>query len=329
MRFYYILAILLSLQLLATPPAAASQVRIRFSHVVAPESPKGKAAEYFKRLVEERSSHRIQVEIFPQGILFDDSEVLEALRNNEVQLAAPSLSKLSGFDVQLQLFDLPFLFRDDDHLHQVIDGQVGQRLLAEASHDGLVALSFWDNGFKQLTANRSLSAPGAAAGLTMRIEGSAVQKAQFEELGAKTRKIPFPHLYASLRDGIADGQENTLSNIYNQRLYEVQSSLTISNHGYLEYLVLSNTKFWNELPEDLRVIIRGAIKDAAAYTREMASKLNEQALQKLADSTPIRIHRLSPEEKNLWQKRLQVLYPRFAAEIGPELIQKAQDAGLR
>lgn len=242
MRFRNILLLLTAL-LLAATPATATELRIRFSHVVRPETPKGKASQYFKRLVEQRSGNRVLIEIFPEGRLANDHEVLQELRANRIQMAAPSLSKLTSFDPQLQLFDLPFLFQNDAHLRRVVDGEVGRSLLAGASREGLVALGFWDNGFKQLTANRPLLRPEDVTGLRMRIEGSNVQKTQFAQLGAATRTLPFPELHEALANGTVDGQENSLSNIYSQRLYEVQTDLTISNHAYSEYLVLTSKSF--------------------------------------------------------------------------------------
>lgn len=322
-----IFILLLTLLAVGTLPAFSAPVTIRFSHVVGKDTPKGKASEYFKRLVEQRSNNRIRVDIYPDGTLFDDTKVLDALKYNAVQMAAPSLSKLSGIAPQLQLFDLPFLFHDTEHLHRVIDGEIGAELLADASREGLVALAFWDNGFKQLTANRGLIAPQDAAGLKMRIEGSAVQKAQFETLGATTLTIPFPRLYEALRNGEVDGQENTLSNVYNRRLYEVQSDLTLSNHGYLEYLVVVSERFWKGLPEDLKVIIRGAIKDAGEYTRDMAVQLNRDALYKLRNTNAIRIHKLSAPQQQAWQEKLRRIYPRFYDQIGANLVQRTMAQG--
>ena len=321
MRLLFSLASLL-LTLVVAMPVSAEPIIIKFAHVVRPDTPKGTASEYFKRLVEQRSEGRVRVELYPNGELGNEQQLLAALKSNRIQMAAPSLSKIAGVNRQLQLFDLPFLFRDLDHLHRVIDGKIGQTLLAGASRKGLVALAFWDNGFKQLTANRPLIVPQDAAGLRMRIEGSEVQKAQFVALNATTKVIPFPRLYDALRDRKVDGQENTLSNIDSQKLDLVQSDLTISNHGYLEYLVLSNEQFWQQTPEELRVIIKGAIKDAAEYNREMAQKVNEQALQHLISMGRIRIHRLSPPQRSAWQQQLNSVYRLFSPQIGKELVEQ-------
>ncbi len=320
---------LLVMLLLVSSPALAEPITIKLSHVVGQDTPKGKASEYFKRLVEQRSNNRIRVEIYANGSLFNDWDVQEALESNAIQMAAPSYSKLSGINPKLQLFDLPFLFQNVGHLHSVIDGEIGTTLLKGASRNGLVALSFWDNGFKQLTANRRLADPQDATGLRFRIQGSDILKAQFDALGAVSQTIPFPLLHTALEENKIDGQENTLSNIYNKKLYQVQSNLTISNHGYLGYLVLTNKHFWSQLPKDLKVIIRGALKDATEYTREMAIKNNEDALLKIRSIGTMDIHVLTSVEREIWRNKLKAIYPRFANEIGEDLVRKAQEAQMR
>ncbi len=316
----------LTLLLLFIGSSFAQPIIIKFSHVVGQNTPKGKAGEYFKRLVEQRSNGRIRVEVYANGTLFDDWDVQEALKTNVIQMAAPSYSKLSGVNPQLQLFGLPFLFKDAEHLHSVVDGKIGTELLKSASKNGLVALAFWDNGFKQLTANRKLTNPHDAAGLRFRIEGSNVLTAQYEALGATSLTIPFPMLYTALEKKEIDGQENTLSNIYNQELYRVQSDLTLSNHGYLGYLVLTNNSFWSQLPEDLKVIVQGAIKDATEYIREMAIKLNDDALLKLRSTGIVKVQVLTSAEREIWRTKLRGLYPDFYNEIGADLIHKVQEA---
>ncbi len=323
------LIVLPFLLLLAAAPTCAEQITIRFGHVVQRDTPKGKACEYFKRLIEQRSDDKIRVEIYPAGQLGDEQEILTALRSNRLQMAAPDVSKLAAVDPQLQLFNLPFFFKDVGHLHRVVDGEVGQQLLADARRDGLVPLSFWDNGFKQLTANRELITPEDIAGLRIRITDSEVLKEQFEELGAFPRVVPFPRLYAVLHNGEVDGQENTLSNIYSRQLFQVQSDLTISNHGYLNYLVLTNAGFWAGLPEDLKVIIRGAIKDATEYTREMAVQINLQALNRMRESKLIRVHVLTQAQRELWRTKLTGIYPRLYNSIDKNLLRKAQELETR
>ena len=316
----------LLLLLLVVGSGLAEPIIIKFSHVVGQNTPKGKASEYLKRLIEQRSNDRIKVEIYADGALFDDWAVQEALTKNVVQMAAPSFSKLSGVNPQLQLFGLPFLFEDIEHLHRVVDGDIGTELLKSSSRNGLFALAFWDNGFKQLTANQKLINPQDAAGLRFRIEGSKVLQAQYAALDATSRTIPFPMLYTALAKNEVDGQENTLSNIYNEELYRVQSDLTISNHGYLGYLVLTNDSFWSQLPEDLKVIVRGALKDATEYIREMAVKLNNDALQEIRATDAMKIHVLTSTEKEIWRTKLKGIYTDLHNQISEDLIHKVQEA---
>ncbi len=324
-----IFILLLPLTLLAASLSLADPVTIKFSHADSRLSPKGKASEYLKRLVEQRSNNRIRVEIYPNGSLFDDRDALEALKFNAIQMTAPSLTRLSVSNPQLLLFDLPFLFQNVEQLHAVIDGTIGRRMLEASSRNGLIALSFWDKGFKQFTANRRLFLPRDAVGLTFRSGESSVVREQFRTLDAIPQTVPLPQLYSSLEKGETDGQENTLGDIYNRGLYQVQSNLTISNHGYLGYMVLTNDNFWGQLPKDLKVIIQGAIKDAAEYTREMATQLNNDALKKIRATGRIKIHRLTPEERKTWENRLDKIYPAFYEKIGEKLVRKARMKQIR
>lgn len=315
--------LLLSLLLLTTGSALAVTVTIKLSPMVNRDTPKGKASDYFKRLVEQRSDHRIQVAITPE----EDTaaaQPLEALRSNRIQMVVADIPDLYAFSSQLRLFELPFLFRDAEHLHRVIDGEVGARLIENVSQEGLVALSFWDDGFRQLTANRPLLRPEQLAGLRLHIPESAVFKRQLELFGAKPQTIPTGQLYAALETGEIDGQENSLIGIEEQRLHRVQSDLTLSNHRYRGSLVVTNQRFWTQLPDDLKVIIKGAIKDAAEYTREMAAQINSEALKKIEAAGVIKVHRLTPEVRDLWATKLQETYPEPYNRITEELLRKVR-----
>ncbi len=318
----------LALLLLLAGSGWAEPVTINFGQLYGQDSLKRKAGEYFKRLVEQRSNNRIQVRISPAGPL-SHQHSLEALKANNIQMAAPEISELYTLSPQLRLFDLPFLFDDVKHLHHVIDGEVGTELLESASQGELVALSFWDNGFRQLTANRPLRRPLQAAGLSFQITGSAVLKKQFAKLGAEPQSVPPAQLYSALADKRIEGQENTLANIDRQKLYQVQSDLTISNHRYTGYLVVTNRRFWSQLPEDLKVIVKGAIKDAAEYTRDMAAQISADALKKIAAAGSIEIHRLSPEERRLWREQLQEINPKPYNRVSADLVRKAREKQIR
>jgi len=317
------LLILLALIFLTTP-LHAKPITIKFSHVVAKDTPKGQAAAFLKQRLEKRSSGRIRVKIYPNATLYGDRAALAALQSNEIQLAAPSFAKFIDYSPQLQLFDLPFLFHDTKHLHRVLDGEVGQALLTLASKGTLRALSFWDNGFKQLTANRPLITPDDAKALKFRIMSSEVLQAQFRAIGANPQILPFSEVYSALQQGVVAGQENTLSNIYTKRFHLVQSDLTISNHGYLGYLLVTNDIFWNKLPDDLKQIFSDVIVETTLFARQIAAQVKNDYLAKIESSATIKIHHLTPDQRALWQKKMLSIYPDFYKLIGEELIKKSQ-----
>jgi C4-dicarboxylate-binding protein DctP len=316
---------LLALLFIITPPLQAKPLIIKFSHVVAKDTPKGKSAEFFKQRIEERSAGRIKVKIYPDATLYGDRAALMALQSNNIQLAAPSFSKFSDYSPQLQLFDLPFLFRDTAHLHSVLDGEVGSKLLQETSIRGLHVLAFWDNGFKQISANRPLIKPEDAKALKFRIMSSRVLEAQFRTLGANPQVLPFSEVYSALQQGVVAGQENTLSNIYTKRFHLVQSDLTISNHGYLGYLLVTNDIFWRKLPDDLKQIFSEVVTETTTFARNIAAQVNDDYLKKIEASGKIRIHHLTPAQRKAWQKKMRSIYPDFYDLIGEELIKKSQD----
>jgi C4-dicarboxylate-binding protein DctP len=307
-----------------TPALAAKTYVIKFSHVVAADTPKGKAADYFKKLVEERSQGRIKVQVYPNASLYDDREAIEALSMNAIQMAAPAFSKFTGFVPQLQVFDLPFLFKDDDNLHQVLNGPVGQKLLKAVDKRGLLGLAYWDNGFKELTANKPLLSPRDAAGLKFRIMSSKVLEAQFKAVDANPQVLPFSEVYSALQQGVVDGEENTLSNIYTKKFYEVQNDMTLSNHGYLGYMVVTNKIFWNTLPDDLKQIVAQSMKEATDYNDKEAAELNKEYLKKIEASGKIKVHTLTPAQRDVWKKQMMKIYPNFYEVIGKDLVEQAQ-----
>ena len=256
--------------------AVAADFVLKFSHVVSENTPKGKAAVFFEKRLEELSKGKIDVQIYPSSQLYKDKAVLKAIRLDSVQMACPSFSKFGKFVPQLALFDLPFLFRDMDHLHKAQDSEVGQKLKDMVSAKGYVALDFWDNAFKQLSsATKPLIAPADAKGQKFRIMSSKVLEAQFKAVEANPQMMPFSEVYSALQQGVIDGQENTNSNIYTKKFFEVQKYMTISNHGYLGYLVVMSKKFWDSLPDDLKANVKQAMKEATAKEREYATELDK------------------------------------------------------
>ncbi len=321
----------LSVALIASISLAADYV-IKFSHVVSPDTPKGKAAEFFAKRVEELSHGKIKVQVYPNAQLGGDKAVLRKMKFNAVQMAAPSFSKFTGLVPQLGLFDLPFLFKDENHLHKVLDGEVGKKLRDMVTKKGYVALAYWDNGFKQLTdSKRALIKPEDCKGLKFRVMSSKVLIEQFKALGAIPVVLPFSEVYSALQQGVVDGQENTISNIYTKKFYEVQRYMTMTNHGYLGYLVVMSKRFWNKLPDDLKKVVIQAMKEATQKERMWAKELNNEQLNKIKEyakkTGKLEIDYLTPQERALWVKKLRSIYPKFYDTIGKDLIEEAIKAG--
>ncbi len=303
---------------------------LKFSHVVSPNTPKGKAANYFEKRLEELSKGRIDVQVYPSSQLYKDNAVLKALKLDSVQMAAPSFSKFGKIVPQLALFDLPFLFKDIDQLHRVQDGKVGQELKQMVTDKGYVALSFWDNGFKQLSSSKkALVNPEDAQGQKFRIMSSKVLEAQFHAVNANPQMMPFSEVYSGLQQGVIDGQENTNSNIFTKKFHEVQKYLTVSNHGYLGYLVVMSKKFWNSLPADLQENVKQAMKDATNKEREFAAQLDKEQFNLIKDyatkTNKLEIINLTSEQRNAWRNAVSKIYPEFYDEnkIGEKLIKGA------
>jgi len=306
------------------------QFVLKFSHVVSPNTPKGKAATFFEQRLEELSEGRIDVQVYPSSQLYKDNAVLKALKLDSVQMAAPSFSKFGKIVPQLALFDLPFLFKDMDHLHRVQDGEVGQKLKDMVNAKGYIALNFCDNHFKQLSSStKALINPDDAAGQKFRIMSSKVLESQFHALNANPQMMPFSEVYSGLQQGVIDGQENTISNIYTKKFHEVQKYITITNHGYLGYLVIMSEKFWNSLPADLQVNVMQAIDEATFKEREYAEELNTKQFNEIkayaSRTGNLRIITLTDQQKDAWRQVVSKIYPEFydKNKIGEDLIKGA------
>jgi len=310
--------------------AMAADYVLKFSHVVSENTPKGKAAVFFEKRLEELSKGKIDVQVYPNSQLYKDKAVLKAIKLDSVQMACPSFSKFTKTVPQLALFDLPFLFRDMDHVHKVQDGEVGQKLKDLVAAKGFVVLDYWDNAFKQLSsAKKALLMPEDAKGQKFRIMSSKVLEAQFKAVGANPQVMPFSEVYSALQQGVIDGQENTNSNIYTKKFYEVQKYMTLSNHGYLGYLVVMSKKFYNSLPKDLQEAVKQAMKEATAKEREYAAELDKSQLAKIEEyakkSGKLKIYNLDDKQKEAWRKVMSSIYPEFydKDKIGKDLIEAA------
>ena len=313
-----------------TTAATAADFVLKFSHVVSENTPKGKAALFFEKRLEELSKGKIDVQVYPNSQLYKDKAVLKAIKLDSVQMACPSFSKFTKTVPQLALFDLPFLFRDMDHVHKVQDGAVGQKLKDMVAAKGFVVLNYWDNAFKQLSsAKKALLMPEDAKGQKFRIMSSKVLEAQFKAVGANPQVMPFSEVYSALQQGVIDGQENTNSNIYTKKFYEVQKYMTLSNHGYLGYLVVMSKKFYDSLPKDLQAAVKQAMKEATEKERQYAKELDKSQLAKIEEyakkSGKLKIYTLNDKQKEAWRKVMSSIYPEFYdnGKIGKDLIEAA------
>ena len=298
---------------------------VKFAHVVSANTPKGRAADFFAKRVNEMTDGRIVVHVFPSAQLVDDDKVFQELKRNNVQLAAPSFSKFTPFAKEFNLWDIPFIFRDTEHLHKVMDGEVGQILKDVVTAKGYVALDYWDAGFKQFSTNKKpIVLPSDVEGQKMRIMSSKVLEEQTKAVKGIPQVLPFGEVYSALQTGVVDAAENPLSNLYNSKFYEVQSSITMSNHGYLGYLVVASEKFWNELPKDLQEKFVAAMKEATAYEREESAKEEAMLLDKLKadDKTGTQILELTEDQKQQWKDVMIAIYPKFYDLVSQELIEK-------
>jgi C4-dicarboxylate-binding protein DctP len=315
--------------LAAVVPMARAQapILIKFSHVVAPDTPKGKGAERFKQLAEERTKGRVKVEVYPNSQLYKDKEELEALQLGSVQMLAPSLAKFGPLGArEFEVYDLPFMFSDTASFRAVTEGPVGTKLLAKLEPKGIRGLAYWDNGFDIMTSNKPLHHVADVKGLKLRIQSSKVLEANMRSLGALPQVMAFSELYQGLQSGVVDGCENTPSNVYTQKLYEVQKFTTISNHGHIAYAVVVNKKFWDGLPPDVRTILEGAMKDATTYANAIADTENIDALEKIKSSGKSTVYKLSPAEANEWKKAMFVVHKDMEERVGKETILAVQKA---
>ena len=300
---------------------AEQPIEIKFSHVVAQDTPKGKAAEYFKKLADERTNGRVKVQVYPNSQLYKDKEELEALQLGAVQMLAPSLAKFGPLGTrEFEVFDLPYLFESDEELHKITEGPIGRGLLKKLESKGILGLAFWDNGFKQMSANKLLKKPEDFKGLKMRIQSSKVLDMQMRALGANPQVMAFSEVYQALQTGVVDGAENPVSNFYTQKMHEVQKYLTLSDHGYLGYAVIVNRKFWEELPADIRVSLEEAIKEATKYANDIAKKENDDALEMVKASGKTQIITLTPEEKAELKRVLVKVHQQAEGRVPKDLI---------
>jgi C4-dicarboxylate-binding protein DctP len=301
---------------------ADEPIVIKFSHVVAPDTPKGKAALKLAQLAEERTHGRVKIEVYPNSQLYKDKEELEALQLGAVQMLAPSVSKFGPLGIkEFESFDLPYIFPSVDALRRVSDGPIGKSLFAKLEPKGIIGLGYWDNGFSVITSNKPIRKLEDFKGLKMRIQSSKVLEATYRSLGALPQVLAFSEVYQALQTGVVDGGENTPSNIYTQKFHEVQKYLTVSDNTYIGYALIVNKNFWDGLPADVRGELYSAVKDATAYCNSIAETENAEALAKIKASGTVEFYTLSPQEKAEWRKGLLKVHEEMAPRIGKDLIQ--------
>ena len=306
---------------LSAAVSAADPVVIRFSHVVAADTPKGKAAEKFKELAERYTEGAVIVEVHANSSLYKDKEEMEALQLGAVQLLAPSLAKFGQLGMrEFEVFDLPYIFDGYEALNKVTQGPLGQQLLSRLEARGIKGLAFWDNGFKSFSANSPIRRPEDLRGKTMRIQSSKVLDEQMRALGALPLAMAFSEVYPALRAGVVDGTENPHSNLFTQNMHEVQKHVTLTEHGYLGYAVIANKRFWDRLPADVRGRLERAMAEATAYANRIAKEENDRALEAVRAAGTTEIYEPSAQEKAAFKRALIPVHRTMEGRIGSELI---------
>jgi C4-dicarboxylate-binding protein DctP len=309
------------------PGMAQQPIIIKFSHVVSPDAPKGKAAILFKELAEKYTNGKVKVEVYPNSSLYKDKEELEALQLGSVQILAPSISKFGPLGVkEFDIFDLPFLLSDDARARQMFASPMVADFNKKLEGKGVLSLAYWDNGAHVYTANKPLIMPDDFKGMKMRIQGSKVLDAVARQLGAIPQIMAFSELYQALQTGVVDGEDNVPSNILTQRFYEVQKYLTVSYHGRLIYALVTNKKFWDGLPEDVRAGLDRAVKESTDFFDTTAAKDNVDALEKIKASGKVEVHVLTPEEKQAWIAKLMPVHIEMQSRFGKEFIEQVYKA---
>lgn len=322
MRISALLLGLVACALSATASAADAPIVIKFSHVVATDTPKGMAAEFFKKKAEELTKGKVKVEVYANSTLYKDKEEMEALQLGAVQMLAPSLAKFGPLGVkEFEAFDLPYIFDNYTELHRVTQGPLGQSLLKKLEPKGILGLAFWDNGFKSFSANTPIKSPADLKGKKMRIQSSKVLEEEMRSLGALPQVMAFSEVYQALQTGVVDGTENPISNLYTQKMHEVQKHLTLTDHGYLGYAVIVNKKFWEGLPADVRGQLETAMKDSTVYANKIAKDQNDKDLESVKKSGKTTVYTPTAEERLAFKKALVPVHQKMESRIGRDLIQ--------
>ena len=302
--------------------AAAEPILIKFSHVVAADTPKGKAADKFRELAEKYTGGAVKVQVFPNSTLYKDKEELEALQLGSVQMLAPSLSKFGPLGVrEFEVFDLPYLFDNYQELHRVLNGAVGQQLFSKLESRGIHGLAYWDNGFKVMSANTPIKTPEDLRGKKMRIQSSKVLEEQFREVKAIPQVMAFSEVYQALQTGVVDGTENTVSNYYTQKVHEVQKHITLTDHGYIGYALITNKKFWDGLPPKVRTQLDRAVKESTEYGNRIAKEENDASLAAVRKTGKTQVYTPTEAERLAFKKAMLPTHKKMESRVGAQLLQ--------
>ncbi len=304
--------------------SAQTPMVIKLSHVVAENTPKGLASLKFKELAEKKLPGKVQIQVFPNSQLFGDAKELEALLLNDVQIINPSLSKFDRYTKKIQVFDLPFLFKDSKSAQSFQGSKEGQALLKSMEDKGLIGLAYWANGMRHFAANKDFTVPADIKGLKFRIQASDVYESIMKAFGASGQKMAFAEVYQGLQTGVVDGQENTFSNMYSQKFHEVQKTIVETNHGILDYMVVVNAKWWNGLPADIKKGLTEAMNEATVYNNKISQEKNDEARKAIVDSGKTKIKILTDAQLAEWKKAVAPVYAQFENDIGADLIKAAQ-----
>ena len=326
-----LLALPITAALLAAAPSAwancdPGEIIIKFSHVTNTDKhPKGIAASLLEKRVNEEMNGKACMQVYPNSTLYDDKKVLEAMLNGDVQLAAPSLSKFEKYTKKFRIFDLPFLFKDIEAVDRFQNSPQGQKLLNSMNRRGLKGLAYWHNGMKQMSANKPLINPDDAKGLKFRVQTSDVLVAQIKQLGASPQKMSFKEVYGGLQTGVIDGQANTWSNIYGKKFFEVQNGVTETNHGILDYLVVTSTKWWDGLPKDVRNQLATILKEVTEARNKESTKVNLDNRQNIIKAGG-KVRTLTTAQREEWVKTMKPVWKQFEKDIGEDLMRAAQES---
>jgi C4-dicarboxylate-binding protein DctP len=314
--------LLLALLVSGAALGVSAQTIIKFSHVVAADTPKGKASEFFAKKAAELTKGKVKVEVYANSALYKDKEEIEALQIGAVQMLAPSLAKFGPLGVkEFEAFDLPFIFDDVADLHKITQGAVGAGLLAKLEPKGIKGLAYWDNGFKSFSANTPLKTVADYKGKKFRIQSSKVLEEEIRSIGGIAQVMAFSEVYQALQTGVVDGTENPLSNFYTQKMHEVQKHLTLTNHGYLGYAVIVNKKFWDGLPADVRGQLEQAVKEATAYANKIAQEENDKSLAGVKQSGKTTVYVPTAEERLALKKAMAPVHTKMADRVGKDTLQ--------